>query len=46
MDRLVSRYDLAEMTKRGNDDLHTRLLTLYDSPQRGAYNPVGVQALI
>ncbi len=45
MGGLVSRYGLAEMTKRGNDDPHTRLLVLHDSPQRGAYNPVGVQSL-
>lgn len=45
MGGLVSRYGLAEMTKRGNDDPHTRLLILHDSPQRGAYNPVGVQSL-
>lgn len=45
MGGLVSRYGLAEMTKRGNDNPHTRLLVLHDSPQRGAYNPVGVQSL-
>jgi hypothetical protein len=45
MGGLVSRYGLAEMTKRGNDDPHTRLLVLHDSPQRGANNPVGLQSL-
>ncbi|MGY3088136.1 hypothetical protein ACVWYF_001169 [Hymenobacter sp. UYAg731] len=45
MGGLVSRYGLAEMAKRSNDDPHTRLLVLQDSPQRGANNPVGVQSL-
>lgn len=45
MGGLVARYGLAEMTKRGNDDPHTRLLVLHDSPQRGANNPVGLQSL-
>ncbi|MGI4870140.1 MAG: hypothetical protein ACRYFX_03060 [Janthinobacterium lividum] len=45
MGGLIARYGLAEMTKRGNDDPDTRLLVLHDSPQRGAYNPVGTQSL-
>lgn len=45
MGGLVSRYGLADMTKRPGDDPHTRLLILHDSPQRGANNPVGLQSL-
>ena len=45
MGGLVSRYGLADMVKRGNDNPHTRLLVLHDSPQRGANNPVGLQSL-
>ena len=45
MGGLVARYGLAEMTRRGTDDPHTRLLVLHDSPQRGANNPVGLQSL-
>ena len=45
MGGLIARYGLAEMTKRPNDDPQTRLLVLHDSPQRGAYNPVGTQSL-
>ena len=47
MGGLVGRYALAEMTKNnglfGPPD--TRLFILHDSPQRGAYNPVGLQSL-
>lgn len=46
MGGLIARYGLAEMTK--NNSLFgapdTRLLVLHDSPQRGAYNPVGLQS--
>jgi len=46
MGGLIARYALAEMTKNnfpfGPPD--TRLLVLHDSPQRGAYNPVGLQS--
>lgn len=47
MGGLIARYGLAAMTKNnfpfGPPD--TRLLVLHDSPQRGAYNPLGVQSL-
>lgn len=47
MGGLIGRYALAEMTKNtslfGPPD--TRLFILHDSPQRGAYNPVGLQSL-
>lgn len=46
MGGLIARYGLADMTKNtgpfGAPD--TRLLVLHDSPQRGAYNPVGLQS--
>ena len=45
MGGLIARYGLAEMTKRPNDPTQTRLLVLHDSPQRGAYNPLGTQSL-
>ncbi|MDO7885232.1 hypothetical protein [Hymenobacter cheonanensis] len=53
MGGLIARYGLAEMTKlppspsgsRNLNDPETRLLALHDSPQRGAYNPIGVQSL-
>ncbi|WP_201977505.1 T9SS type A sorting domain-containing protein [Hymenobacter rubidus] len=55
MGGLISRYGLAEMTKlpadpdpvtgRNRNDPDTRLLVLHDSPQRGAYSPVGTQQL-
>ncbi|RZL07562.1 MAG: hypothetical protein EOO62_16885, partial [Hymenobacter sp.] len=45
MGGLIGRYALAEMTRNptrfGPPD--TRLLVLHDSPQRGAYNPLGLQ---
>lgn len=47
MGGLIARYGLAAMTKNtfpfGPPD--TRLLVLHDSPQRGAYNPLGLQSL-
>ena len=47
MGGLLARYGLAAMTKSsaafGPPD--TRLLVLHDSPQRGAYNPLGFQSL-
>ncbi len=47
MGGLIARYGLAAMTKSsaafGPPD--TRLLVLHDSPQRGAYNPLGLQSL-
>lgn len=44
MGGLVARYGLARLVRNGYDP-QTRLLVLHDSPQRGAYNPMGVQAL-
>ncbi|GAB3636545.1 hypothetical protein GCM10027422_21350 [Hymenobacter arcticus] len=44
MGGLISRYGLAQMV-RNHEDPQTRLLVLHDSPQRGAYNPVGTQSL-
>ncbi len=47
MGGLIGRYALADMTRNpspshfGPPD--TRLLVLHDSPQRGAYNPLGLQ---
>lgn len=44
MGGLVARYGLAQLV-RGGEDPQTRLLVLHDSPQRGAYSPMGLQAL-
>jgi len=44
MGGLVARYGLARMVRAGQAH-DTRLLVLHDSPQRGANNPLGVQAL-
>ncbi len=44
MGGLVARYGLARMVRNGYDP-QTRLLVLHDSPQRGANNPMGLQAL-
>ena len=55
MGGLISRYGLAQMvrlpadpdptTGRNRNNPETRLLVLHDSPQRGAYSPVGTQSL-
>lgn len=44
MGGLVARYGLARLV-RGGYNPQTRLLMLHDSPQRGANNPMGLQAL-
>ena len=44
MGGLVARYGLARLVRSGYDP-QTRLLLLHDSPQRGAYSPMGMQAL-
>jgi hypothetical protein len=44
MGGLIGRYGLARMV-RGGYNPQTRLLVLHDSPQRGANNPMGLQAL-
>jgi hypothetical protein len=44
MGGLISRYGLAQMV-RNYEDPQVRLLVLHDSPQRGAYSPVGTQSL-
>ncbi len=44
MGGLVARYGLARLV-RGGYNPQTRLLVLHDSPQRGAYSPMGLQAL-
>ncbi|MDQ2770917.1 MAG: T9SS type A sorting domain-containing protein, partial [Bacteroidota bacterium] len=44
MGGLIARYGLARLVRNGYNP-QTRLLVLHDSPQRGAYNPMGVQAL-
>ena len=44
MGGLVARYGLARLVRNGYDP-QTRKLILHDSPQRAAYNPMGVQAL-
>lgn len=44
MGGLVARYGLARLARNGYNS-QTRLLVLHDSPQRGANNPMGLQAL-
>lgn len=44
MGGLIGRYGLARLVRNGYDP-QTRLLVLHDSPQRGAINPMGLQAL-
>ncbi|MDJ0365656.1 hypothetical protein QMK33_10875 [Hymenobacter sp. H14-R3] len=44
MGGLIARYGLAQLVRAGYDP-QTRLLVLHDSPQRGANNPMGLQAL-
>jgi len=44
MGGLVARYGLARLARSGTNP-QTRLLVLHDSPQRGANNPMGLQAL-
>lgn len=44
MGGLVARCGLARLARNGYDS-QTRLLVLHDSPQRGANNPIGLQAL-
>ncbi len=44
MGGLVARYGLARLVRNGYNP-QTRLLILHDSPQRGANNPMGLQAL-
>ena len=44
MGGLISRYGLAQMV-RNRENPQVRLLVLHDSPQRGAYSPVGTQSL-
>lgn len=44
MGGLIARYGLARLV-RGGYNPQTRLLVLHDSPQRGAYSPMGIQAL-
>lgn len=44
MGGLVARYGLARLVRSGYNP-QTRLLVLHDSPQRGANNPMGLQAL-
>jgi len=44
MGGLVARYGLARLVRTGYNP-QTRLLILHDSPQRGANNPMGLQAL-
>ncbi len=44
MGGLIGRYGLSRMVRNGYDP-QTRLLVLHDSPQRGAINPMGLQAL-
>jgi hypothetical protein len=45
MGGLISRYCLADMTKRGQPT-QTRLLISHDSPHQGAYVPLALQQLV